>query len=137
MPRCVVEIYADEPVPDLLSPVVALATSLGPRYRPALVRTRYRKSELGPYLAVWPTTPPDADASLTAEAMTDVVLAEARVHSCFVCHDEFQVLRPDPGYRFPGQGDAAHEMHNGCPNCGADFSKSRLQGLLMLPIARS
>jgi hypothetical protein len=141
-----VEIFTDEPVPDPLVSHAALAAQLGARFRPA----RFRPARLHvdrperralrtsfPYIAVWPSDLPlpsgDSEESLTAEDMAGVVLAESPIHTCFVCRERFQVIYPETGLPFFSAHLNAHQTISGCPSCGTDFTRSRIQGLALLP----
>jgi hypothetical protein len=131
-----VDVFTAEPVPEPLMPTATLAARLGSRFRPAWLRLSVLRGS-APYMAVWPHAVPlpsgDGGEPLTAEDMAGVVLAETFIHTCFVCAARFQVIYPETGLPFFSAQLSAHKTISGCPSCGSDFSRSRIQGLVLLP----
>lgn len=84
-----------------------------------------------PYVAVGPPDrPPHSDAVWSIDDLDGFVLAEpASSLRCFVCEQMFAGLYPDAGLPFFGQHLTRHHLNGRCPNCDADFTRSRLSAL--------
>ncbi|GAB3889196.1 hypothetical protein GCM10029964_058270 [Kibdelosporangium lantanae] len=62
-----------------------------------------------------------------------MVLGQVTTLTCSRCGERFHGVRPDGGLPFLSRQLSVHQLVNGCPSCGSDFSSSRVQGLAILP----
>ncbi|GII81763.1 hypothetical protein Sru01_67450 [Sphaerisporangium rufum] len=105
-------------------------------YRPAAFRIDVLGATMG-CIAVWPcgieprSAATDADA-WTVEDLRGVLLACNRLHRCFGCGAEHEVLYPEDALWALGERHR-HSSESGCPTCGAEFRTSRLGGLRINP----
>ena len=129
-----VEFYADGPVPEPLARLAPVAAELGPRFRPALAR--FDRGQVAGYLAVWAEVPAAGEGPFSVEDLAGVVLAEVDAHLCFACGARFRVVHVDGGMPFFGANARAHQVVSGCPACGGDFARTRVQGLVVTPEPR-
>lgn len=132
-------VFADEVVPAPVSSIAAATARFGPRFRPALLRFPRLNWPEAPYAAVWPEgrdLPDLTSGSPSAPGDLDgVVLAEVHRHICFVCRADFQAVRAEVVIPVLGDNLAAHPLVSGCPACGSDFVRSRVQAFALLPLS--
>ncbi|UUV34119.1 hypothetical protein NQK81_11925 [Amycolatopsis roodepoortensis] len=123
------EVFADgDTIPAVLRPTAAVLARLDGRFRPALL-SYHRSPTRIPLAAVWPTGLVPAENQLEG-----VVLAEVHDLTCQCCAARFHGVYPDGGIPHFGSQLSAHRLVNGCPSCGSDFARSRIQSLALLPV---
>ncbi|MDT0453652.1 hypothetical protein [Streptomyces hesseae] len=133
-------VFADEALPPTVAGIAEVPARFGGRFRPALLRFPLRRAwpEV-PYVAVWPNegTLPDLaeDAVEAPDDLAGVVLAELLRHKCFVCDARFEVLHFEVAIPVLGCNLARHRIVSGCPACGSDFARSRIDGLALLQLS--
>lgn len=130
-------VFADEALPPAAGGLADVSARFGVRFRPALLRLPVRRARLeAPYVAVWPDDGvlPDLaeDAVEASDDLAGVVLAELMRHKCFVCDARFEVIYPDTPTPVLGRNLARHRIVSGCPACGSDYGRSRIDGLGLL-----
>lgn len=74
------------------------------------------------------------DTGEASDDLVGVVLAELVRHRCFVCDAWFEVVRPEAAIPVLGRNLARHCIVSGCPACGSDFGRSRIDGLALLQL---
>ncbi|MQY10846.1 hypothetical protein SRB5_09590 [Streptomyces sp. RB5] len=129
--------FGDGELPAALGGLAGIPSRFGARFRPALLRHCLGPQRPdAPYIAVWPEDGvlPDltGDTVGTPEDLAGVVLAERARHRCFVCGAGFEVLRPEAAIPVLGHNLARHRIVSGCPACGSDFGRSRIDGLALI-----
>ncbi|MFG2792756.1 hypothetical protein [Streptomyces sp. NPDC048419] len=67
-----------------------------------------------------------------SDDLAGVVLAELARHRCFVCDAGFDVIHPEAAIPVLGRNLARHPIVSGCPACGSEFGRSRIDGLALL-----
>lgn len=129
-------VLTDEALPSSVIGIAEVPARFGARFRPALLRFPLRRAwPDAPYVAVWPdeVVLPDLneDAVEASDDLAGVVLAELKRHKCFVCDTRFEVICPEVAIPVLGRNLAQHRIVSGCPACGHDFGKSRIDGLAL------
>lgn len=129
-------VFADEALPPAAGGMADVSARFGVGFRPALLRfPRWAAWPEAPYVAVWPDDGvlPDLteDAVEASDDLAGVVLAELVRHKCFVCGAGFEVVRPETAIPVLGRNLARHRIVSGCPACGSDFGRSRIDGLAL------
>jgi hypothetical protein len=131
-------VFGDEPLPAAAGGIAEVPGRFGARFRPALLRFSLPRAgpDAAPYVAVWPDDAvlPDLteDAVDVSDDLAGVVLAELARHGCFVCTARFEVVRPEVAIPVLGRNLSRHRIVSGCPACGADFGRSRIDGLALV-----
>jgi len=132
-------VFADEALPLAAVGIAEVPARFGVRFRPALLGFPLRRAwPEAPYVAVWPDEAvlPELteDAVETSDDLAGVVLAELVQHRCFVCGARFEVIRPELAIPVLGRNLARHRTVSGCPACGSDLGRSRIDGLALFQL---
>lgn len=116
-------------IPEPLLTVRALWEN-DPRRVPALLKNTRFTWPPAPYVVCWPldVPPPDLDGVVDLDG---AAIGEPALLHCFACGADFDAIYPDggiPGFPFPRA-----RIFTGCPACGAEYFKSKVQALAIGP----